>query len=116
MVDPDILTAIQKYFRSLDEHGIHPSFGVLYGSRARGDADEWSDIDLIVVAPEYDRQLTHHDLVKLFQIAVRTDSRIEPIPCGERMWVEDDASAIIEIARREGQRIECEGREAGAPA
>jgi hypothetical protein len=41
-------------------------------------------------------------------VAARTDTRIEPIACGERQWVEDDASAIIEIARREGQRIDPE--------
>ena len=32
-------------------------------------------------------------------------SRIEPIPCGLKQWEEDDASAIIEIARRNGIRI-----------
>jgi hypothetical protein len=31
---------------------------------------------------------------------------IQPIPCGEKQWVEDDSSAVIEIARREGERIE----------
>jgi len=41
----------------------------------------------------------------LWRIAARTDSRIEPIPVGERQYQEDDSSAIIEIARREGQMI-----------
>jgi len=31
---------------------------------------------------------------------------IQPIPCGEKQWAEDDSSAIIEMARREGERIE----------
>lgn len=35
----------------------------------------------------------------------RTDSRIEPIPCGARQWEEGDSKAIIEVARREGVRI-----------
>jgi len=34
-----------------------------------------------------------------------TDSRIEPIAVGERQWREDNSSALIEIARREGQEI-----------
>ena len=38
----------------------------------------------------------------LWILTARTDCRIEPIPCGEREWVEDDSRAIIEIARREG--------------
>jgi len=38
-------------------------------------------------------------------VAARTDSRIEPIPCGERQWIEDDVTPIIEIARREGVQV-----------
>jgi hypothetical protein len=41
----------------------------------------------------------------LWRIAARIENRIEPIPCGEKQWEEDDSSAIIEIARREGERI-----------
>jgi hypothetical protein len=42
----------------------------------------------------------------LWRIAARVDSRIEPIPCGSRQWREDDSSAVIEIARREGEVLE----------
>jgi hypothetical protein len=42
-------------------------------------------------------------LNQLWRLAARVDSRIEPIPCGSRQWREDDGSAIIEIARREGE-------------
>jgi hypothetical protein len=45
------------------------------------------------------------DINLLWRLAARTDNRIEPIPCGERQWLEDDASAIIEIARREGETV-----------
>jgi uncharacterized protein len=41
----------------------------------------------------------------LWRLSARVDSRIEPIPCGERQWEEDDASSIVEIARRHGERI-----------
>ena len=46
------------------------------------------------------------DLALLWRIAGHTDSRIEPIPVGVRQFMEDDSSAIIEMARREGQRID----------
>ena len=39
------------------------------------------------------------------RVAAHTDSRIEPIPVGERQFLTDDSRAIIEIARREGQVI-----------
>jgi len=41
----------------------------------------------------------------LWRLAARTDSRIEAVSCGERQWREDDASALIETARRRGQRV-----------
>ena len=31
--------------------------------------------------------------------------QIEPIPCGEQQWQQDDSIAIIEIARREGTQV-----------
>jgi len=44
-------------------------------------------------------------MVKLWRIAARTDSRIEPIPVGKKQYKQDDSNMIIEIARREGQII-----------
>ncbi len=41
----------------------------------------------------------------LWRVAARTDSRIEPIPCGQRQWIEDAATPIIEIACREGIQV-----------
>jgi hypothetical protein len=39
---------------------------------------------------------------KYLRNAARTGSRIEPVPVGQRQYEEDDSSAILEIARREG--------------
>jgi len=77
----------------------------LFGSYARGGTDGWSGIDIVVLAARFDSGITRHDVELLWWAAATTDSRIEPIACGERQWAEDDKSAIIEIARREGQVI-----------
>lgn len=81
--------------------GIHPEKAVLFGSFATGKADEFSDIDLIVIAPEFDgcRQI---QLIKNLWKATSTDSRIEPIPCGKEEWESDQSRPILEIARNEG--------------
>ena len=81
------------------------TYGVVYGSQATGQADRWSDIDLLVVSPRFDAQHTWEDTRLLWHIAAQTDNRIEPIPVGVRQFVEDDSSAILEIARRAGQII-----------
>jgi predicted nucleotidyltransferase len=105
MVDAGIIDSTRQYLRNLGEKGIPVSFAVLFGSQARGQAGKWSDIDLVVVSPKFDAGILRDDVNLLWRVAARTDSRIEPVPCGETQWESDTSSAIIEMARREGQRI-----------
>ncbi len=102
MVESTIMTALRDYVTALGSCGIHASRLVLFGSFARGDANEFSDIDLVVIAPELEgpRDLTLVE--KLWQATMSADNRIEPIPCGEREWETDGSRPILEIARREG--------------
>ena len=102
MVSPEILTSIRQYLHALADEGIPASFGVLFGSQATGSADKWSDIDLVVVSRRFDGRKRRGDVTRLWRLTAVTDYRIEPVPCGEREWTEDDSRAIIEIARREG--------------
>lgn len=105
MVDASVVDTVRQYLRALEDNGIGVRFGVVFGSQVTGKANEWSDIDLLVVSEHYDRQRSREDINRLWRIAARTDSRIEPIPCGARQWTEDSASAVIEMARREGERV-----------
>jgi predicted nucleotidyltransferase len=109
MVDRSVVEAVRDYLRALQAQGLPVRYGILFGSYAIEKADRWSDIDLIVVSPRFDGKRQREDIDLLWRTSARTDSRIEPIPVGERQWLEDDASAIVEIARREGQRITVAG-------
>ena len=106
MVAESVVENVREYLRACHEDGIPVSFGVLFGSHATGKNHEWSDIDLIVVSPLYDTKYTHNDVSRLWVLAGRAHHRIEPIPCGEKQWETDDGSVIIEVARREGRRID----------
>ncbi len=101
MVEDAIITTVKHYLASLPAFGIHACRAVLFGSYALGKANEYSDIDLIVIAPEFDgsREIS---LVKQLWHATVKDNRIEPIPCGEKEWETDQSRPILEIARREG--------------
>lgn len=97
---------VKKYLSALPDYGIHPKKAVLFGSYAKGNHDEWSDIDLIVIAPEFDTASLNIELVKNLWIANKVaDHRIEPIPCGDVEWETDDSRIILEIARGEGIEI-----------
>jgi len=108
MVEQSIVSVVRNYLQSLRPLGVEVNFGVVFGSYAVGRADKWSDIDLVVVSPRFDGPRTRQDINLLWHQAARIDSRIEPIACGENQWREDDSSAIIEIARREGTQIAVE--------
>lgn len=105
MADKTVVISIQKYLRAVEQKGIPVKYGVLFGSYARGQQHEWSDIDLLVISPRYDKKWTHKDWAKLWLIAADTDVRIEPIPVGEKQFKNNRDSLIIEVARREGQII-----------
>jgi len=105
MVSKKVVASVRRYVRALAKRGVKVPFVVIFGSQATGRTHEWSDIDLIVVSPKFDRARRLKDTMLLWEVAARTDSRIEPIACGEKQWIEDDSSAIIEMARREGERV-----------
>jgi len=105
MVEPTIVAVIRNYLLAVRQAGVQASRAILFGSHARGEAHSDSDIDILVIAPEFDASYDKEHIDILWQLRAFTDSHIEPIAVGERRWREDDASAIIEIARREGQEI-----------
>lgn len=105
MVDEAVIKTVRKYLQKLVEAGITVNRVIVFGSQSSGRHHYWSDIDLLVVSPRFDGKCKREDVNLLWHIAARVDSRIEPIAVGQRQFEEDDSSAIIEIARREGQVI-----------
>jgi len=105
MVDRTIVKSVRQYLKTVQNEGIVVRFGIVFGSYVTGRSDPWSDIDVLVVSPVFDVPRNRKDIDLLWRLAARSDSRIEPIPCGERQWNEDSSSAIVEIARREGETI-----------
>ena len=103
MVEPAIVRVVTECLLAVRRSGLRVSRGVVFGSHARGEARPESDIDVLVISPEFDGPYDRQRVDILWQMRARTDSRVEPFGVGERQWQEDDANPIIEIARREGQ-------------
>jgi uncharacterized protein len=106
MVQESIITNIQCYLRKLAAEGIHAKRGILFGSFAKNTADQWSDIDLIVIAPEFDHTKEDALVKRLWRATLGVDDRIDPIPCGEREWETEQGSPLLDIARQEGVAIQ----------
>lgn len=105
MLEQSVLKSVQNYLAAVAANGIAVERAVVFGSQASGHAHAWSDIDLLVVSTQFDEMKDRSGINLLWRLAARIDSRIEPIPCGSRQWREDDSSAIIEIARRQGEML-----------
>jgi len=103
MLEQSVLKTVRNYLDAVTQSGLPVEFVVVFGSQVKGAGHEWSDIDLLVVSPQFDQMRERNKLNLLWHVAAAIDSRIEPIPCGLEQWEHDDASAIIEIARREGE-------------
>ena len=105
MADISIHRIAKQYLQRLIVLGIPVERGIIFGSHARGEATQWSDIDLLVVSPRFDGQRSREHLNLLWRVAAHEDARIEPIPCGSAEWTNSLESAIVEVARREGEEV-----------
>ncbi len=105
MVNEAVVKVVKKYLEALIQHDLPVDYGIIFGSQVHGQTDKWSDIDLLVVSPQFDDEPRREDVNLLWRIAARTDNRIEPIAVGQRQFAENDSSTILEIARREGQIV-----------
>lgn len=105
MATQEAIRVVKHYLQYLQGEGMTISFGVLYGSQARGDNHADSDFDLLVISPQFDQTEYWDKTEMLWHATVHTDSRIEPVGVGLKRWREDDYSPLIEIARQEGEII-----------
>lgn len=51
----ELESIVERYRRELERLGVRPERILLFGSHARGQAREGSDIDLVVVSPDWSR-------------------------------------------------------------
>lgn len=104
MLQQDAINIVRQYVSNLNNAGIAIFKAYLFGSYARNEANENSDIDVLLVSDAFD---TDDDVVlsKPWSPKYRVDYRIEPIAIGRKRFQTDDTSLIIEIVRKEGVEI-----------
>lgn len=105
MVDTAIISGVKAYLTAVSNAGIPIECGVIFGSHACGTATSFSDIDVLVISPDFDGIIPRETLNTLWRIAARTDCRIEPIPCGQKQWKNDHSNEILEAARAIGESV-----------
>jgi predicted nucleotidyltransferase len=88
------LDEIQKSYR-LDS-------AYLFGSHAKGTSNQWSDIDLAVVSPDFSDDLYEERLV-LMRLAAEIDDRIEPKPFRPEMFTPNEP--LVDEIQKHGLKL-----------
>jgi predicted nucleotidyltransferase len=104
MLQQDAIKIVRQYVANLNNGGVAIFKAYLFGSYARNQASESSDIDVLLVSDIFD---TDDDAIlsKPWSPKYRNDYRIEPIAISRKQFFIDDNSIILEMVRKEGLEI-----------
>ena len=88
-IDAALMKNVRLFLDKLRGSGISVSKAYLFGSYVSGRADKWSDIDIAIVSPQIgdDR---FEERVRLTELAMSVDDRIEPLPFNQDTFSEND--------------------------
>jgi predicted nucleotidyltransferase len=78
-LSPETSNIIARYREQLGRMGICVEKAILFGSSLRGEAQEGSDIDLLIVSPDFARMNTRERLELLGLAAARIWEPVETI-------------------------------------
>lgn len=97
-MDKAINKTITEYIRQVQQK--YPDFeaGYVFGSHAKGNPNQDSDIDLALIFKDLDGSNRFDFQVQLMLIASRIDSRIEPHPISEKDFNSGN-SFVMEIKK-----------------
>jgi predicted nucleotidyltransferase len=104
MVNSQIVDIVKKYLNELELKGLHISKAFIYGSQVKGTATSESDIDLMLVSPQFDVEYEEY-LPLIWFSMIRCNNHIEPFIVGEKRFLTDNMSPIIGIVKQEGIEI-----------
>ena len=98
-----VIKKIRKYLDELEKHNITVEKIYLYGSYARGNYREFSDIDLALVSKDFEgRWFVDRD--RIVPLRRNIDVRIEPMPYRPEDFTDSDPLAVEVMAT--GEEIE----------
>ena len=88
-IDNKIKNVINLYINQLHEEGINVVNVYLFGSYATNTHNQWSDIDIAIIASNLNEG-RFKDGLKLANISRTIDTRIEPIAFNPNTFLDDD--------------------------
>jgi predicted nucleotidyltransferase len=98
-----VLEIIQDFKNTLETTGVRVERIILFGSYADGIPHEWSDIDLVVISPDF-INVGLWERIKMISKAISIVFQpIQAIPMTPEEWERGDS--MIAMIAREGEEI-----------
>ena len=104
MSQREVIIKLQQYIQGLNNQGIPIDKAFLYGSYARNEATEESDIDIMLLSKLFDKNFDNI-AGKIWTLSKDYHILIEPYMVGTNKFQTDEYSPILEIVRQEGIEI-----------
>ena len=83
------------------QHGERVTFVALFGSKARGDSTRDSDVDVLVILAQEDRQLRREIVTQAARISLKYDVLLSPRVIGAERWEEMRGFSLYRNVQRE---------------
>lgn len=99
-----IIETLQRYVQGLNNKGIPIEKAFLYGSYARNEATDESDIDVMLISKLFDKNFDNI-AGKIWTLSKEYHILIEPYMVGTKKFNTDEYSPLLEIVRQEGIEI-----------
>ena len=100
----EVIKIIVKFVRELKQQNITVDHVFLYGSYAHGRVRPDSDIDVAVVSRDFGVDRVEEGM-RLFRIAGRIDTRLEPVPVALESYENDTWAPLIHEIREKGVKL-----------
>ncbi len=104
MAQREIIEKLRIYVDILVKEGIEIDKAFLFGSYARDEQTNDSDIDLMLVSKMFDRP-DDRSIGMVWRLTRKVDSRIEPYTVGLTQFNTDTISPLLQIVKKEGIEI-----------
>ena len=98
----ETLSKVSEYIKLLNESGLLIDKAYLFGSAARNEQHEGSDIDVMLVSERFDDSTDDIAFGLIWRLTRKVDSRIEPYAVGLSRFDNDDVSPLLQIVKLEG--------------
>ncbi|VAX29830.1 hypothetical protein MNBD_IGNAVI01-2790 [hydrothermal vent metagenome] len=105
MVTRETRLIIKKYILELEKNGLEISKVFLFGSHAYGTPSKDSDIDLLIISPQFDSKDREKYSAILWMATETVDYLIEPIGVGENFFNSNEFSPLLDLVKAKGLEI-----------